>query len=95
MIVSAVSVVLKKNASTQWTIPVRRMCRFVKLTSGVGPDRFFPACNGDKFCVLSTPGCSAAEGPEPRSQHQHQHQLWVGCLPMRSINERLTKCEVL
>ena len=38
LIVSAISVVLKKKASTQWTIPVRRICRLVKLTSAVCPD---------------------------------------------------------
>jgi hypothetical protein len=38
LMVNAMSVVLKKKASTQWTIPVRRICRLVKLTSAVCPE---------------------------------------------------------
>ena len=38
LMVSANKVVLKKNARTQCTKPVRRMIRLVKLTSAVCPE---------------------------------------------------------
>jgi len=38
LIVSATSVALKKKASTQWTVPVWRILRRVKLTSAVCPE---------------------------------------------------------
>ena len=38
LIVKATKVVLKKNANTQCTVPVRRIFRLVKLTSAVCPE---------------------------------------------------------